>query len=431
MEKKNPFEVKFHNEYVNLMDSLLKIFKSDRDVSKMLKGSYVEYKNKYDRFSFIHQTVENMSPFIEGIRSHDDTIFCEGDAKPVKLLPNLDFRSLWGHHLMEEDHKTVIWGYLKNLYVLGCHYGDRQDEHLKNIINGLKFDQLIKKEMDKENQQSGESSKLSQEISGLFQELFGEDSFVHELLKLEEVKEIIGSFKQNPMKLAKQYLQNDGKRIREVLQSISGKIKEKILNGELDKEKMERDLMKIRHIMNKLKMEIPNDPRMKKIFDHIKKAFNVDFTSDNAFNNPEEVIQQFSKKFENMSGISIEKLSSQSPDELQDTLKQFADSDSALGKMLNQMGDKDLQQRLFDLFKEVGTGSQGDGQKAKGREPTKANVKEPAKASAKSVGPKIDSNGKKGTASKRPEDVAELPELKLGNTDELPVLVPDELPTLI
>ena len=125
MERKNPFEIKFHNELVNLIENLLKIFKQDHDISSAIKKSYIDYK-KHDRFNFIHQTVEKIEPHIEAVKHHDESIFC-GDDENVYLLANLDFKTLWGNPLLEQEHKTVIWKYLKNLYVLGCHYINRQD----------------------------------------------------------------------------------------------------------------------------------------------------------------------------------------------------------------------------------------------------------------------------------------------------------------
>ena len=209
-QQKNPCEIKFHNEYVKLMENLLKIFQEDKEISRKIKQSYIEYKQKYDRYCFIQDTLEHMSPFIDSIRCHDESIFCvdpecenenenenenkadririedteESDQtnqiKPLLLLANLDFRPIWTHRLMEDVHKPTIWRYLQNLYLLGCHYSDKQDENFQKIIKQLKFDRILdahvdkdEKEKDNANNRSPEDEQLYQDITNTFNELFG------------------------------------------------------------------------------------------------------------------------------------------------------------------------------------------------------------------------------------------------------------------
>jgi hypothetical protein len=339
MERKNPFEIKFHNEYVNLIENLLRIYKSDKTLANEIKHSYLNYKKKYDRFSFIHETIEKMEPHIEAIKAHDEVIFCDEDRNSqVLLLANLDFKPLWGHPLLEEEHKTVIWKYLKNLYILGCHYIDRQDDHIKQILNQLKFDQLLQKKSEEEETESQmDQSKLTQDIMGLFNELFGKDSFIHELFKLDEVQSIIHEIKQNPLNAIRQYMNNGGQKIKETTQTISQRVKEKIMNGELDKDKIDRDIEKVHRIIGKLKSELPNDPRFKKFFEQIKQSFNIDITSDDVLNNPEELMKQFSQKFQDMSGVSVDELANKSPEELESALKNLGESNTGLSEAINQL----------------------------------------------------------------------------------------------
>ena len=355
MERKNPFEVKFHNELVNLMENLLKIFETDKVLSNSIKRAYLDYKKKYDRFTYIHETVEKMAPFIEAVKRHDESIFC-GEEDSINLLTNLNFKPLWGSSLLEDGFKSVIWRHLKNLYVLGCHYVNRQDDHIKQILNQLKFDKLLQKKSDEENESTEQDrSKLTNDILNLFNELFGKDSFIHELIKLEEVQAILCDIKQNPLKTIQKYMNNGGSLIKETLDQISSRVKEKIMSGELDKERIDRDIEKVHRIISKLKSEIADSPKFKKMFDQIKQSFNIDITSDEMLNNPEEMLKRFGQKFESASGMSMEDLSKKSTEELQETIQKMTSGNEVISELMEASGDgESLQQQLLYVIKSIG-----------------------------------------------------------------------------
>lgn len=347
MPYKNPFEVKFHNELVNFMENLLKIYKPNKELSTMIKKTYLAYK-KSDRFTYIHKTVETMEPLIDAIKHNDESIFCQDDVECVCLLPLLEvtinFKQLWGSPLLQNEHKSIIWGYLKNLYILGCHYIDKQDNHIHELVNQLKFDKLLSKKAEQEESEemskSESSDKLNKELMNLFNELFGEDSFVYDVFKMEEVQAILEEFRSNnPINVARKYINNGGLLIRQTLENISGKVKERILNGELSRDKIERDIEKVQRIFGKLKSQLPNDPRFKKFFDQLKDAFNIDLTGDSNIN-PDEIVKQFSDKFQEMSGKSFEEMVNSNPEEIRTTLETMTGPDSDFGKVLSELNNE-------------------------------------------------------------------------------------------
>lgn len=321
--EKNPFEIKFHNVFVNLIENLLKVYRRDNDLKDKIKSYYLQYKTE-DRFNYIHHTVETLEPYIEAVRQQDESIFCSGDA--VNLLPNFDFKLLWGNASLENSQKRVIWGYLTNLYVLGGHYIQKSDSYFQEMLESLKFHQMLEKQANKEiadeAAKSAESERLGQELNKLFKSLFKEDSFVYEIFNIPEVQEIIQGFKQNPLEIIKKFTVDKGRGIAEMAENIANKLKEKIRSGELDRSKIDRDVEKMTRIMSRLKRDLPKDPRFKKIFDMIRDNFNLDITE--TLDDPEKAVQQFKEKFHESTGVDLTDLNSSNPTKLEELLKSHA-----------------------------------------------------------------------------------------------------------
>ena len=309
--EKNPFEIKFHNEFVSLIENMSKIFRRDRDIANTLKEYYVNYK-KLDRFNFIHQVVETLEVHIESIRQHDESIFVVVDdkANEVFLLPNLDFRKFWGSEYLESSHKISIWRYLTNLYVLGCHYIKKNDSYFHDMLKSLKVNQMLERQLEKEEkdeaEKNRESNQLTEELQRLFKGLFTENSVVFVIFNLEEVQEVFHSLKKNPLETIKRFMNNNGETFAELMESVASKIKSKIISGELDRFKIDQDIERLGRVVDKLKHDLPKDPRFKKMFDMIKKNFNLDLTE--TFENPESSVKQFTEKFQEKTGIDLDNI---------------------------------------------------------------------------------------------------------------------------
>lgn len=356
--EKNPFEIKFHNEFVNLVENLLKIYRRDSDLKEMIKSYYRNYK-EVDRFNYIHQTVETLEPYIEAVRQHDESVFCvEGE---VNLLPKFDFKILWGNICLEAPHKRVIWGYLTNLYVLGCHYIQKNDSYFQEMLESLKFHQMLERQTDKEIQdevsKQAESERLGQELNKLFKGLFTEESFVYEIFNLPEVQTIVQGFKQNPMETFKKFMADKGKGVGEMVENVANALKEKIKSGELDRSKIDRDIEKMTRIMNRLKRDLPKDPRFKKIFDMIRENFNLDITE--TLDNPETAVRQFTAKFQESTGVDLSNLDSTNPEKLEEILRTQAEKFSNINETgenpteTTKDNDDQADQALGDLLAAV------------------------------------------------------------------------------
>ena len=312
--EKNPFEIKFHNQFTSLVENLLKILRRDRNLTRQIKEYYLDYK-KGDRFNFIHQTVETLEPHMDAVRQHDESIFiCDGE---LYLLPKLDFKIFWGSEHLESDHKDVIWRFLTNLYVLGCHYIQKNDSYFHDMLKGLKIHQMLEQQVKQEEQdeenKGKESEQLGRELQRLFKGLFSENSFVFEIFNIEEVQEVVHSFKTNALETVKKFMANKGEAVSELVESIANKIKTKIVSGELDRSKIDQDIEKITRIVERLKRDLPKDPRFKGMFDMIKKNFNLDLTE--TFENPETAMKQFTEKFQETTGLDLNELQKETLDE--------------------------------------------------------------------------------------------------------------------
>lgn len=324
--EKNPFEIKFHNEFVSLIENLLKILRRDRELVTNIKDYYSNYK-KDDRFNFIHRTVETLEKHIEQVRQHDESLFVIDE--PVYLLPKLDFKLFWGSEYLEGAHKVLIWRYLTNLYVLGCHYIQKNDAYFQDMLKSLKVNQLLEQQLEREDKDEEEknrqSNQLTDELQRLFKGLFSENSFVFEIFNLDEIQEVITSFKTNALETARRFMSDKGQSISELLERVSVSIKNKIVSGELDKAKIDQDIEKITRIVERLKRDLPKDPRFKKIFDMIKKNFNLDLTE--TFDNPEMAVKQLTERFHEKTGINFEEMETDSlcPEKLEELLKQSAE----------------------------------------------------------------------------------------------------------
>lgn len=350
--EKNPFEIKFHNEFVSLIENLLKIFRKDRELTGEIKEYYKNYK-KGDRFNYIHQTVETLETHISAVRQHDESIFVS-TSDPLYLLPRLDFKLFWGNEYLEASHKILIWRYLTNLYVLGCHYIEKNDNYFQDMLKSLKVHQMLERQLEKEDKEDNEKNKqanqLTEDLQRLFKGLFSENSFVHEIFNLEEVQDVITGFKTNPLETIKRFMNHKGQGLGELVESVASKIKNKIVSGELDRFKIDQDIEKITRIVERLKRDLPKDPRFKKLFDMVKKNFNLDLSE--TFENPESAVKQFTEKFQETTGLNLEELQNETPEKLEEILRQSAEKAKAKvddQEATTQQDDADQDIGLNDL----------------------------------------------------------------------------------
>lgn len=320
----NNFDVKFHNELLDLIDNLLKIFRGDRDLSRILKKYYLDYKAS-DRCNYIHETVELLSPLIDQVRRQDEGIFLQEGA--LYLLPKFDFKLIWGHEQMDSELKEIVWKYLSNLYIVGCHYIHKNDQQLKEILQSMKLNQLLEKivhqEEQTEQEKNAQAEQLGKELKRLFENLFTPDSFIYEIMKLEEINEILQTLKSNPLGTFRRFIGDGGQSFRELAESIVEQIKTKVSNGELDRRKFEADVQKIRRMVDKLKRDLPNDPRIKHFLEIFGKKFNFDlsniFTADGNLEGLSEKIKQATGI--NLDAQNMEDLMEDSGEKLEEILK--------------------------------------------------------------------------------------------------------------
>lgn len=307
--KKNPFETKFHNEFTRLVENLLKIYEGDKQLLSKIKKFYLYYKKDVIRSDFVHDMIDIMEIHIDNIKIHNEEMFSDAQSPgEVCLLGgNLNIKDLWRSPLLEDKYKENIWSHLKNLYLLGCHYIERQNEHMREIMIQLKTEAMLKKDMLKKDQEKDEKraakegdGQLLKEMMGLFTELFGEQSFIHEVLKIDEIHMVIEEFKTNPARAAKLYLANNCKHMKETLEKVADKVKEKVISGDIDTEKIQKDVKKIHRMLDKLKKQLISDPKFSDVLDHIKKILNIDLRDSKAFDNPSDLVDQFCRNFAKM-----------------------------------------------------------------------------------------------------------------------------------
>lgn len=301
----NNFDVKFHNELVDMIENLLKVFHQDRKLCRVIKQYYLDYKAS-DRSNYIHSTVELLSPLIDQLRRQDEGIFLQ--EGPLNLLPNFDFKLIWGHEQMDGEIKELVWKYLSNLYIVGCHYIQKNDQQLKEILQSMRLNQILEKIVQQEEQTEQEKNEqaeqLGKELKRLFENLFTPDSFVYEIMNLEEIQDIIRTLKSNPIGTLRRFVGDGGHTFRTLAENIVEKIKSKVISGELDRRKFEGDVQKIRRIVDKLKRDLPNDPRIKQFMEMFGKKFNFDLSD--IFNSEDGNLEGLSEKIKKATGINLD-----------------------------------------------------------------------------------------------------------------------------
>lgn len=359
MDNKNPFEIKFHNELIKLTENLLEIYKSDVNISKSIKKFYMNYKKcntAGNRSDFITNTVDVLESKIDDIKIQNEFIFSDDySIDPLWLLPDLDFKQLWKSDLIDVYKKKIIWQSLKNLYLLGCYYVNKQNQHIVDIVNQFKLEHLIKKEIDNDDN----SGKIETDIQMLFNELFGKESFIYEIIKLDDIQEIIEEIKTDPMKVIRKYTSNNCQKIKELSHKLYEKIKEKIMKGELSKEKIDKDMEKINKIMDKFKSELPNDPRFKSIFDNIKNFLNIDLSNVMSNNDPSNIMDEINSKLKETCGFTLDDLCNKSQTELDEIIESNTELKNNLSDLTKTMenikidstGNGESLQNFMDILK--------------------------------------------------------------------------------
>lgn len=359
MENKNPFGIKFHNELVKLIENLLEIYKNDQSICKYVKKFYLNYKKigSNNRSEFITNAVDILELKIDEIKIQNEFIFSDDyGTDPIYLLPDFDFKLLWKSNLIDSYQKKIIWQSIKNLYLLGCYFVNKQNEHIVDIVNQFKLEHLIKKEIDTSENNNG---KIENDIQTLFSELFGKESFIYEIFKLDDVQQIIEEIKTDPTKVIRKYTSNNCQKIKELSHKLFEKIKEKIMNGELSKDKIDKDMEKINKIMDKFKSELPNDPRFKNIFDNIKKFLNLDLSNVmSGSNDPSNFMNEINSKLKENCGFTLDDLLQKSNTEIDELINQNVDIKNNLSELTKSMENINIGptndvsfQNLMDILK--------------------------------------------------------------------------------
>lgn len=337
MDNRNPFEIKFHNELTKLTENLLEIYKSDNTISKSIKKFYINYKkciSSGNRSDFITSTVDILESKMDDVKIQNEFIFSDDySTEPLYLLPELDFKQLWKSNLIDVYKKQIIWKSLKNLYLVGCYFVNKQNQHIIDIVNQFKLEHLIKKEIDNDENSSG---NLENDIQMLFNELFGKESFIYEIIKLDDIQQIVEEIKVDPMKVIRKYTSNNCQKIKDLSHKLYEKIKEKIMKGELSKDKIDKDMEKINKIMDKFKSELPNDPRFKSIFDNIKNFLNIDL-SKVMTGDPANIVNEINSKLKDTCGFTVDDLCNKSETELNNIIENNAELKNNLSDLTKSM----------------------------------------------------------------------------------------------
>jgi hypothetical protein len=279
MQDKCKNVVAFHN-------NLSKFFKSLKGVLpeyvETIRES-IKYYKSISRSSYLEECEALLKPHIEHISQYDDGIFTDDYKEgPRYLLPQMDFREIWGL-LDDEDFqddvafqqktKKAIYNHIQTLYVsiqmalsqinVFNKNIEKQKQFLMEMMENLQMDDKIKERIEEMKREEDEAAKNGKQGSGMFSmgklaDMFGEDNFVYQLAKdVAEELDMGGDEIDNPVEAITQLFANNGKKLQELIVTVGDKIEQKVQSGEIDKDKLVIDAKAMKDKLEGVMGKIP------------------------------------------------------------------------------------------------------------------------------------------------------------------------------
>ena len=240
---------KFNDNLKQLLEQVTKVFPEQAEVI----NSHYNFENAGD--VYLKQFYANCRTMGNDVSNKNEIIF----SQEFTILENVDFYSIWNSEKLNKEMKQNIWKYLHTLYIYAYEY--EKDQDIKTIIKELKKMSGNPDEMDddsktllniidsltgrfekapegmvEEEEGSGDGSAFEnfappELLNGMIGDLAKEiaDEINPEELNLDDPSQLLkdlmsGNFDVN----------NDSSGITNLVKNITGKIQNKLAQGDLD-----------------------------------------------------------------------------------------------------------------------------------------------------------------------------------------------------
>ena len=243
------------------MESLTKFNKTFEELLNTIKSDW----NKYILCENIDSGDTEINNFLKNSKNKEHEISTKNEiifSKNEILIKNIDFYNLWSDPLLNDENRNIIWNYIHTLYIYSYEYSKNKSineilEELKNVeIESNKLDVATKsllniietlknKNIDKEdiddilddtnNEKSTNNFEIPEIFNGAIGKLANEiaDDIDTDNLNIEDPSKLLeGLFSGNFD------LENDTTGISSLVENITGKIQQKITNGELNEQEL-------------------------------------------------------------------------------------------------------------------------------------------------------------------------------------------------
>lgn len=224
------------------------------NISKITKkniSDYYNFTNPGDKY--VLEFYKNCKEFGNDIANNDDIIFSEENT----ILESIDFYTMWNSDSLSKENKDIIWSYLQTLFIFAYEYVKEVDiknvlnefknlsleddnididtKNLLNIVNNLTNKYKERSDSNVEESKTDDSDNMSFNIPDIFNGSIGN-------LAKEIAEELDPSMinLDDPSALLKDLLsgnfdqENDETGIVNLVKNITGKIQDKISNGDIN-----------------------------------------------------------------------------------------------------------------------------------------------------------------------------------------------------
>ena len=267
--------VMFHNNLCKFLRALKGVLP---EYNSSIKCA-TDYYKSMSRLDYLQEVQTLLTPHIQNVSEYDEGIFTDDyRLGPLFLLPKMDFREIWNlldsddfkkESGLQESTKKSIFNHLQTLYVSGemalsqvllfNKNIDKQKTFLMNMLDNLKLDETLKEKISQMKADEAEAKGTDSGFSmDKLSELFGEDNFVYKVAKEVADELNLGNTEMDsPTDAITDLFANNGRKLRDLIVTVTDKIEQKVQSGEVDKEKLINDAKKMKDKLSGFIGKIP------------------------------------------------------------------------------------------------------------------------------------------------------------------------------
>ena len=261
---------KFNKNLQELLGQLCNLFPEQRE---KIEKNYIFNEATNDKY--LIQFYENCKYLGDDMSSKNEIIF----SKENIILDDIDFYSIWNSDVITSETKENIWKYLYTMYIFA--YESIKEKDVKSVIKQLKRMSSSGKDLDKDtqillnivdsltgkfsktddislddedNKDQSNNFKAPDMLNGLIGDLAQEiaSELDPEMINIDDPSKILkdllsGNFDE----------ENDKSGITNLVKNITGKIQDKLLNGNIDESKLFNEAQSV---INQLGGQNSNSP---------------------------------------------------------------------------------------------------------------------------------------------------------------------------